>query len=655
MENILFTQYSLGRFAPAILALVLAVYILSTNSRGSKGRFLGLYFAAAFIFHLGYLIGYSLYSPAGTYGWHLAALAPFGLTFMIQFAYRFPEKVFAKEARTVFAATTILSIYAFTDYAWKAAVNPFSHTETGYGSTYASMIIPVLVSIFFLWTIIVFFRQAAAMQGNSFLHGLKNALTIIFRPRGREASAARNFGFLVFFEMLNTFSVVLFMLFDALSHPALIVSMNLAFPVIYTLYAAVYLNSGAAGVPVLHKAVGITSAAVILSAGLIGSISINAADRAYREKTSSELRFIKSIIRTGDFPYLPDQVEYIIRCGPSGCGSGREWGSDPMKADSALQKSTSAADRALTPQGGSDPTNPPKTALTPKKGSDPIIFLKSQNLLSEGPLLLWDIVPGISQKFQGRGTVIPHKEDGIRYFASSNDRSSYFYTVESRGALYGVGFSYLAYRKSIHRTAFSLIAMISAITIVLLAGFPVLFHFGLAKPIQGLLEEVKEAMGADDEGIEAPVSDELEYLTESISGISASISDRKRLFLENIELKNRIMNEKIRKDTLTDSSVVKINTAIVYLDENFKYDISREGLAAHVNMSPDRFGKAFKYYTGKKIGDYVNELRIREALTLLENEEKTVLEIAFEVGFESLRTFNRAFQKNIGMSPSDYR
>lgn len=72
-------------------------------------------------------------------------------------------------------------------------------------------------------------------------------------------------------------------------------------------------------------------------------------------------------------------------------------------------------------------------------------------------------------------------------------------------------------------------------------------------------------------------------------------------------------------------------------------------------MSPVRFGKAFKAYTGKKLGDYINELRVRDAKQLLEAGEMPISEIAFEVGFESLRSFNRVFYKQTGMTPTDYR
>lgn len=99
----------------------------------------------------------------------------------------------------------------------------------------------------------------------------------------------------------------------------------------------------------------------------------------------------------------------------------------------------------------------------------------------------------------------------------------------------------------------------------------------------------------------------------------------------------------------------KIKEAIVYINNNYHDEISREGIAAMLNLHPDYFSKAFKYYTGKRFNDYINELRIKESMKLIQNTQKTILEIAMQVGFENLKTFNRTFKKFTGNKPSSYR
>jgi AraC-like DNA-binding protein len=100
----------------------------------------------------------------------------------------------------------------------------------------------------------------------------------------------------------------------------------------------------------------------------------------------------------------------------------------------------------------------------------------------------------------------------------------------------------------------------------------------------------------------------------------------------------------------------KLKKVIAYIAQNYERDISREGLASLADIHPDYFSRMFNKYTGKKISDYINEVRINRACELLTEENpKTVIEIAFAVGFESLRTFNRAFAAVTGMTPSVYR
>ena len=53
--------------------------------------------------------------------------------------------------------------------------------------------------------------------------------------------------------------------------------------------------------------------------------------------------------------------------------------------------------------------------------------------------------------------------------------------------------------------------------------------------------------------------------------------------------------------------------------------------------------------------DYVNSLRISNACKQLIKSDASITEISENVGFNTLRTFNRAFMKQTGMTPSEYR
>lgn len=110
-----------------------------------------------------------------------------------------------------------------------------------------------------------------------------------------------------------------------------------------------------------------------------------------------------------------------------------------------------------------------------------------------------------------------------------------------------------------------------------------------------------------------------------------------------------------RRTVITSSTEEKLEHVIAFLKENFRSDISREGLAGAMDMSVDHMSRTFRAFTGKKINEYLNELRIREAVRLLDSTDDKIIEIAFAVGFESLATFNRAFMKVIQVTPSEYK
>jgi AraC-like DNA-binding protein len=110
-----------------------------------------------------------------------------------------------------------------------------------------------------------------------------------------------------------------------------------------------------------------------------------------------------------------------------------------------------------------------------------------------------------------------------------------------------------------------------------------------------------------------------------------------------------------REISITDTIEQKLNRLIDFLKENYASDVSREGMAAVIGIHPNYLGRLFKIYTGKKMNDYINFIRINEAIKQLEKDDTKIIDIAFSVGFESLATFNRVFKNVMGKTPSDYR
>ena len=110
-----------------------------------------------------------------------------------------------------------------------------------------------------------------------------------------------------------------------------------------------------------------------------------------------------------------------------------------------------------------------------------------------------------------------------------------------------------------------------------------------------------------------------------------------------------------RDRTVTEEAREKIDLVLSFLRDNYREDLSREGLAAAVEMSPDHLSRTFKKHTGKRINDVINELRTEEAARLISETDEKIITICHEVGFESLRTFNRVFSGIKGISPTEWR
>ncbi|RPI95920.1 MAG: AraC family transcriptional regulator [Spirochaetales bacterium] len=91
------------------------------------------------------------------------------------------------------------------------------------------------------------------------------------------------------------------------------------------------------------------------------------------------------------------------------------------------------------------------------------------------------------------------------------------------------------------------------------------------------------------------------------------------------------------------------------IEKNFNRDITRGEIAREIGVSTDYLGKVFKDRTGKCIRDYISDTRVKWALDQLLNTDRKIIDIAFDAGFDSLRTFNRAFSRVMGDSPTKYR
>ena len=100
---------------------------------------------------------------------------------------------------------------------------------------------------------------------------------------------------------------------------------------------------------------------------------------------------------------------------------------------------------------------------------------------------------------------------------------------------------------------------------------------------------------------------------------------------------------------------VSLSNVCTYLSEHFAEDISLESVAAYAGFSKYHFERIFTEYTGVTFYQYLQQMRINHAQTLLSNPELSITDISYQSGFSSCTAFTRAFRKSTGYPPSQFR
>ena len=98
-----------------------------------------------------------------------------------------------------------------------------------------------------------------------------------------------------------------------------------------------------------------------------------------------------------------------------------------------------------------------------------------------------------------------------------------------------------------------------------------------------------------------------------------------------------------------------VSGILKFCSENYKENITISDIAESQHISRSCVSHIFSKKLSINFCDYINSLRLLDAVSLLENKNYSISEISSISGFPTIRTFNRAFLKRYGISPTDYR
>lgn len=98
----------------------------------------------------------------------------------------------------------------------------------------------------------------------------------------------------------------------------------------------------------------------------------------------------------------------------------------------------------------------------------------------------------------------------------------------------------------------------------------------------------------------------------------------------------------------------RVAVALALLRENLEEPLDLSGLARKISIAPTSLSRIVSAETGRSLSQHLRSMRIERAAELLKNGRHNVTEAAFEVGYNSLSHFTKAFITEKNQRPSDF-
>ncbi|HZG86513.1 AraC family transcriptional regulator [Paenibacillus sp.] len=105
----------------------------------------------------------------------------------------------------------------------------------------------------------------------------------------------------------------------------------------------------------------------------------------------------------------------------------------------------------------------------------------------------------------------------------------------------------------------------------------------------------------------------------------------------------------------TAARIDRLKAVIEHIEANCEGPLPLRELAAMAGMSEAYFCRFFKKMTALTPVEYVNTVRVQKAAELLRRDERKIMAVAMDVGFNNLNHFNRLFKRRFQCTPSAFR
>ena len=106
---------------------------------------------------------------------------------------------------------------------------------------------------------------------------------------------------------------------------------------------------------------------------------------------------------------------------------------------------------------------------------------------------------------------------------------------------------------------------------------------------------------------------------------------------------------------LSKSSGITVRKILEYCSNHYAEDLSLDTLSENLHLNKYYISHSINKQLNMRISTFINALRIEAACNLLQNSNQKISEVAQTVGYDTIRSFNRAFSEIIHMTPKEYR
>jgi AraC family transcriptional regulator len=99
----------------------------------------------------------------------------------------------------------------------------------------------------------------------------------------------------------------------------------------------------------------------------------------------------------------------------------------------------------------------------------------------------------------------------------------------------------------------------------------------------------------------------------------------------------------------------KVDEALQYIHNHLNENLSIKGLADYTGISFFHFHRILKGFLNEPIGEYIDKVRLDTAVKLIRYSDESINCISAKIGYSDVSSFSKAFSKEFGISPQDYK